>query len=203
MKMRRLPSHPAFKLEGSRFFRSFWELELTPGEETDAHQHADSEEVLYIVSGEAIITVAADERPVQPGEVVLVPPRTDHIIANRSGQLLQALQVESRLPAASAPGEVVEPIVPDEAARKTVQTIESLISGLPKDVDEAVAIRTIVELFDIGGGLTERIEKALGLDNEDGVNALGQVEQRIMQAVVEITARYRNGGRGYTNRLWG
>ena len=157
MKMRRLPSHPAFKLEGSRFFRSFWELELTPGEETDAHQHADSEEVLYIVSGEAIITVAADERPVQPGEVVLVPPRTDHIIANRSGQLLQALQVESRLPAASAPGEVVEPIVPDEAARKTVQTIESLISGLPKDVDEAVAIRTIVELFDIGGGLTEQL----------------------------------------------
>lgn len=204
MKMRRLPSHPAFKLEGSRFFRSFWELELTPGEETDAHQHKDSEEVLYIVSGEAIITVAADERPVQPGEVVLVPPRTDHIIANRSGQLLQALQVESRLP---APGEVpaveVEPVVPDEAARKTVQTIEQLISGLPKDVDEAVAIRTIVELFDIGGGLTERIEKALGLDNQDGMNALGQVEQRIMQAVVEITARYRSGGRGYTNRLWG
>lgn len=209
MKMRRLPSHPAFKLEGSRFFRSFWELELTPGEETDSHQHSDTEEVLYIVRGEAIITVAADERPVQPGEVVLVPPKTDHIIANRSGQLLQALQVESRLP---APGEVqvieceggiVEPIVPEEAARKTVQTIESLISGLPKDVDEAVAIRTIVELFDIGGGLTERIEKALGLDNEDGVNALGQVEQRIMQAVVEITARYRSGGRGYTNRLWG
>ncbi len=203
MKMRRLPSHPAFKLEGSRFFRSFWELELTPGEETDTHQHSDSEEVLYIVSGEAIITVAADERPVQPGEVVLVPPRTDHFIANRSGQLLQALQVESRLPTPAAPGEVVEPIVPEEAARKTVQTIEQLISGLPKDVDEAVAIRTIVELFDIGGGLTERIEKALGLDNQDGVNALGQVEQRIMQAVVEITARYRNGGRGYTNRLWG
>lgn len=204
MKMRRLPSHPAFKLEGSRFFRSFWELELTPGEETDAHQHKDSEEVLYIVSGEAIITIAADERPVQPGEVVLVPPRTDHIIANRSGQLLQALQVESRLPApGEAPAVEVEPVVPDEAARKTVQTIEQLISGLPKDVDEAVAIRTIVELFDIGGGLTERIEKALGLDNQDGMNALGQVEQRIMQAVVEITARYRSGGRGYTNRLWG
>lgn len=203
MKMRRLPSHPAFKLEGSRFFRSFWELELTPGEETDSHQHSDTEEVLYIVRGEAIITVASDERPVQPGEVVLVPPKTDHIIANRSGQLLQALQVESRLPAPGEVLEVVEPIVPEEAARKTVQTIESLISGLPKDVDEAVAIRTIVELFDIGGGLTERIEKALGLDNQDGVNALGQVEQRIMQAVVEITARYRNGGRGYTNRLWG
>lgn len=209
MKMRRLPSHPAFKLEGSRFFRSFWELELTPGEETDTHQHSDSEEVLYIVSGEAVITVAADERSVQPGEVVLVPPRTDHLIANRSGRLLQALQVESRLP---QPGEVpivpvlepgVEPIQPEEAAKKTVQTIESLISGLPKDVDEAVAIRTIVELFDIGGGLTERIEKALGLDNQDGMNALGQVEQRIMQAVVEITARYRSGGRGYTNRLWG
>lgn len=204
MKMRRLPSHPAFKLEGSRFFRSFWELELTPGEETDAHQHKDSEEVLYIVSGEAVITIAADERPVQPGEVVLVPPRTDHIIANRSGQLLQALQVESRLPApGEGPAVEVEPVVPDEAARKTVQTIEQLISGLPKDVDEAVAIRTIVELFDIGGGLTERIEKALGLDNQDGMNALGQVEQRIMQAVVEITARYRSGGRGYTNRLWG
>ena len=61
-------------------------------------------------------------------------------------------------------------------------------------MDEAVAIQTIVELFDIGGTLAETIERDLGLDNAKGVQALSRVEQRIMQAVVEITGRYRGQG---------
>src|SRR5690606_38232763 len=98
MRMRRLPSHPAFKLEGrSRHFQAFWELELTPGEETSPHQHYESEEVIYLVSGNAHVTVARQEKTVQPGEVVLVPPRTDHVIANRSEDLVHALTVESLL----------------------------------------------------------------------------------------------------------
>jgi uncharacterized RmlC-like cupin family protein len=198
--MRRLPSHPAFKLEGrSRHFQAFWELELTPGEETSPHQHYESEEVIYLVSGKALVTVARQEKPVQPGEVVLVPPRTDHVIANRSEDLVHALTVESLL---DLEGGAVAPPTPEQKeqaeaeAQNTVRTIEQVMSALPKDVDEAVAIKTIVELFDIGGNLSEQIEKSLGLDNATGVSALGQVERKIMQEVVEISTRYRKPDRG-------
>ncbi len=208
MRMRRLPSHPAFRLEGSRHFQSFWELELTPGEETNRHQHFESEEVIYLVTGQAMVTVAAEERAVQPGEVVLVPPRTDHVIANRSEVVVTALTVESGLEqatglelAVAGGAEGQAPSASLEAAQKTLRTIEEVMGELPPDVDEAVAIKTIVELFDIGGGLSEQIEASLGLDNASGVGALAQVERRIMQAVVEITARYRRrGGRAW---MWG
>jgi mannose-6-phosphate isomerase-like protein (cupin superfamily) len=211
MRMRRLPSHPAFRLEGrSQHFQSFWELELTPGEETSAHQHYESEEVIYLVSGKAHVMVAQQERPVSPGEVVLVPPRTDHVIANRSGDLVvHALTVESRLGAdlglqAPKVASAEETQKAADEAQKSVRTIEQLVEALPKDVDEAVAIRTIVELFDIGGNLSEQIETTLGLDNPTGVSALGQVERKIMQAVVEITSRYRRPDKGGSGRFsWG
>jgi uncharacterized RmlC-like cupin family protein len=201
MRMRRLPSHPAFKLEGrSRHFQAFWELELTPGEETSPHQHYESEEVIYLVSGQALVTVARQEKPVSPGEVVLVPPRTDHVIANRSEVLVHALTVESLLGleelAESAAPTPEQKEQAEAEAQKTVRTIEQVMGGLPKDVDEAVAIKTIVELFDIGGNLSEQIEKTLGLDNATGVSALGQVERKIMQAVVEISTRYKKPDRG-------
>lgn len=206
MRMRRLPSHPAFKLEGrSKHFQAFWELELTPGEETSPHQHYESEEVIYLVSGSAHVTVARQEKAVQPGEVVLVPPRTDHVIANRSEEIVHALTVESLLDLGES-DPVKKVATPEEtqraveAAQKSTRTIEQLMGELPKDVDEAVAIRTIVELFDIGGSLSEQIEQTLGLDNATGISALGQVERKIMQAVVEITSRYRRADKGGGDR---
>lgn len=199
--MRRMPSHPAFKLEGrSRHFQSFWELELTPGEATVPHQHYESEELIYLVAGQGEVRVAELERRVIPGEVVLVPPRTDHVIMNRSELLLRAITVESRLdliaetqPAtelAASPAEIRAV----EDSQRALRSVEEVLGELPAQVDEAAAIKTIVELFDIGGKLAERIEAALGLDNQTGLDALARVERQIMQAVVEITARYRDPG---------
>ncbi len=221
MRMRRLPSHPAFRLEGrSRHFQAFWEVELTPGEETARHQHYESEEVIYLVTGQALVTIARDERAVSPGEVVLVPPRTDHVIANRSEQVVHALTVESLLDLGEAadgaaaelvagdgpnappacPPAIITPAQAEEEARTSMRTIEQLVADLPPDVDEARAIKTIVELFDIGGALSEKIESSVGLDNPTGVDALVQVERRIMLAVVEITSRYRRRGGRFS---WG
>lgn len=200
--MRRMPSHPVFKLEGrSRHFQSFWELELTPGEETVPHQHYESEEVIYLVAGQGQVRIAETERRVIPGEVVLVPPRTDHVIANRSELVLRAITVESRLDLTqqevgqltaelcAAPGEIRAV----EESQRALRSIEEVVGELPGEVDEALAIRTIVELFDIGGKLAEQIEGALGLDNQTGVDALTRVERQIMKAVVEITVRYHRG----------
>src|SRR5580698_9773824 len=182
MKMRRMPSHPEFKLEGrSRHFQSFWELELEGGEETSPHSHFDSEEIIYLLDGKGLITVARSERAVAPGEVVLVPPRVSHMIANRSDRVLRAITVESHFDL------VEEETVPRESAA----TIDRVMQDLPGDVNEALAIQKIVELFDVGGRLSEQIEKALGLDNDDGVDALSTIERKIMKAVVEIAERYR------------
>lgn len=209
MKLTRIKSHPAFRLEGrSKHFQSFWELELTPGEETANHQHYESEEIIYLVSGEGRIQVAQSEHRVASGEVLLVPPRTNHIIANRSDRLLRAITVESRfdlgaeaevpeLPELSDLAEAQATIQATEAAKRVSRTIDGLLEGLPSDVDEAVAIQTIVELFDIGGQLSEQIENGVGLDNVEGVRALTEIERKIMLAVVRIAERYQTRGRGW------
>jgi mannose-6-phosphate isomerase-like protein (cupin superfamily) len=200
VKMRRLKSHPDFKLEGrSRHFQSFWELELTPGEETNVHQHYESEELICVVSGRGTIAIDSLERVLRPGEVALVPPRTDHVIKNLSDSLVRAVTVESRFDlgvgeALEAPSVEVsaEAIAASEAsARASAQTIEELMQRLPGRLDEARAIQTILSLFDIGGNLSEEIEQAIGLDNAQGLEALTAVELRIMEAVVEISGRYR------------
>jgi mannose-6-phosphate isomerase-like protein (cupin superfamily) len=193
MKMRRMPSHPEFKLEGrSRHFQSFWELELDVGEETSLHAHFESEEIVYLLHGEGLIRVARSERVVTPGEVVLVPPRASHMIANRSDRLLKAITVESRFD--PAPEESEPAPDPEEKGRESAATIDRIMEDLPGDVNEALAIQKIVELFDVGGKLSEQIEQALGLDNDDGVGALSTIERKIMKAVVEITQRYRQAG---------
>ncbi len=200
MKMRRLKSHPDFKLEGrSRHFQSFWELELTPGEETNVHQHYESEELICVVSGHGTIAIDNLERLLTPGEVALVPPRTDHVIKNLSDELVRAVTVESRFDLGV--GEVIETpsvevtpelIAASEArAQASAETIEEVMSQLPGSLDEARAIQTILSLFDIGGNLSEEIENAIGLDNAQGLEALTAVELRIMEAVVEISGRYR------------
>lgn len=202
MKIRRMPSHPAFRLEGrSQHFQSFWEVELTPGEETVPHQHYESEELIYLVHGAGRVRVAELVRPLQHGEVVLVPPRTDHVIANTTASVLRAITVESRLDLGVEPPPALEGLqaTPEEVraqdqARTSLRGVEQVMRDLPSEVDEAVAIKAIVELFDIGGALAESIERELGLDNATGVQALNQVEQRIMHAVVEITGRYQGQG---------
>jgi mannose-6-phosphate isomerase-like protein (cupin superfamily) len=191
-------------LEGrSKHFQSFWELELTPGEETAQHQHYDSEEAIYLVTGVGEVQVEAREHRVEPGEVLLVPPRTRHRIANRSDRPLRAITVESRLDLGDA-SDVADPLPTIEKtiqaqreAQKTARTIDAILRALPAEVDEAVAIRSIVELFDVGGALTERIESEVGLDNVEGLKALTAIEKKIMLAVVQITASYAQGGRGW------
>ena len=113
-------------------------------------------------------------------------PRTSHMIANRSDRVLRAITVESRFDLGDGEAEA-------QAPRESAATIDRIVEELPGDVDEAVAIQKIVELFDVGGRLSDQIEKALGLDNDDGVGALATIEKKIMKAVLEITTRYRKG----------
>jgi mannose-6-phosphate isomerase-like protein (cupin superfamily) len=202
VRLRRLKSHPDFRLEGrSHHFQSFWELELTPGEATSPHRHYESEELICMLDGEGTVTIAEIARSLTPGEIALVPPRTDHVIANQSNVVVKAITVESRFDLGAGLGSAPE-VSPEQLedaereARRAATTVEGLLGALPRYVDEAGAIQSIVSLFDIGGHLSEVIEEEVGLDNAQGVQALGEVERKIMGAVLEICTRYkRRSGR--------
>jgi mannose-6-phosphate isomerase-like protein (cupin superfamily) len=199
MKILRLPTHPAIAgAEQTKSFGAVWEVELDSGEATQPHRHDDLEEIYCFVEGEGEIVVANKKKPVTRGEVIHVPRLNTHWVENTSRGLLRCLAIES--PVAPAAGE-------DAADEKeTVGSLEKAIHELPKEMDQVAAIKNIVALFDIAGRLSEQIERAFGLDNEEGVEALGRIEKRIMDAVVEITKRYqRHTGRqdlgGFGGRL--
>lgn len=55
---------------------------LEPGEAPPLHQHDDTEQIFYILSGEGRLEIGrgAEEYPVRPGDVVRIPPATPHRI---------------------------------------------------------------------------------------------------------------------------
>jgi mannose-6-phosphate isomerase-like protein (cupin superfamily) len=184
MKIKRLLSHPKFRLEGeSDHFQSCWEFELFPGEETSPHRHYEREELLYLVSGKALVTVEATQREVTTGEVVLIPSRHSHKIRNRSNRVLRALSVESRY-------EDVESFFAEPEESLPLDSLESAVQELPKDLNVSEAIAKLVEIFNLGSRLSEHIERSLNVDEPDGQQAMGQLERQVMDAVLRITKRY-------------
>ncbi len=234
MKIHRLPSHPDFGVERSRCFGAVWEVELDAGEMTQPHQHEDLEEIYYFLEGAGEIVIAKRKKLVGRGEVIYVPRLTSHWLENNSPGVLRCLTIESRLAEAR---EVADALAEGKAAaevgadpgsstststststssstsagpRETIGHLDTLIGEMPAEVDQVTAIKQIVALFDIGGRLSEQIEEAFGLDNDEGVQALSKIERKIMDAVVEITRRYerkhrggKGGGPGPINRLLG
>ena len=168
-------------------FLGCWELELLQGEATDRHEHREGEEMCYVLHGQGAIEIGEQRGPIKKGDVVHVPPATSHLIANPSSKRLRCLLVESSV----VPDPEDEPL-----ERRTVGDIDTVMGQMPRDVDEASAIQAIVKLFDIGGAISDQIETAFGLDNQEGVEALTRIEKKIMRAVVEITRRYSLPRRG-------
>lgn len=62
--------------------QSLAEARLAPGTATTPHHHAVTEEIYYILSGTALMTLAGESRPVGPGDAIAIPPGTRHTIRN-------------------------------------------------------------------------------------------------------------------------
>ena len=186
MKIFKLPTHPEFAggEAAPRHFGAVWEVELEPKEATQPHRHEDLEEIYCFVEGEGEIIVANRKKPVVRGEVVHIPRLASHWLENNSRGLLRCLAIEGPPVAAEGEAEAGE-------TKETVGHLEKSITELPKEMDRVAAIKGIVALFDIAGRLSEQIENAFGLDNDEGVAALTRIEKRIMDAVIEITKRYQ------------
>jgi mannose-6-phosphate isomerase-like protein (cupin superfamily) len=62
--------------------QSLAEATVPPGGETDEHYHHQAEEIYYFVSGAGRIRLAEDEREVEAGECVVIPPGVAHKLWN-------------------------------------------------------------------------------------------------------------------------
>jgi mannose-6-phosphate isomerase-like protein (cupin superfamily) len=72
---------------GARNLSVTW-VDVPPGAEQRSHSHEDSEQVYVIVRGRGRMYVAGDEEEVGEGDLVFIPPATDHGITNSSSEPL-------------------------------------------------------------------------------------------------------------------
>ena len=60
--------------------QSLAEAALEPGQATERHYHAETEEIYYIVEGSGEMELDGDRRVLSPGDAVLIPPGAWHQI---------------------------------------------------------------------------------------------------------------------------
>ena len=69
--------------------QSLAEARLDAGSATTPHHHDVTEEIYYILSGTADMTLGEETRPVGPGDAIASPPGVRHTIRNTgSGELV-------------------------------------------------------------------------------------------------------------------
>lgn len=185
MRIRSWPCHPDFPAAEESSYRGCWEYELQPGESTVSHQHDGGDEITIALEGCGRITVGEISRELRPGEVVFIPSRTNHSILNDSGRPIRGLTIETSVKLFERDTEDDETV--------SVRDMESVIEEIPNDLDESEALQFIIRLFDLAGRLSEQIEFAVGLESSTGLEALKNLEKRVMSAVVLISQNYENG----------
>ncbi len=79
---------------GSRNLSVTW-LEVPAGVEQTLRSHEEAEQVYVVVDGAGRMSVAGDTQEVAVGDLILVPPATDHAISNGGDGELALLSVQS------------------------------------------------------------------------------------------------------------
>jgi mannose-6-phosphate isomerase-like protein (cupin superfamily) len=72
---------------GSRNLTVTW-VDVPPGAEQRAHSHEEAEQVYVIVRGRGRMEVAGDVQEVGEGDLVFIPPATQHGIVNHGSEAL-------------------------------------------------------------------------------------------------------------------
>jgi mannose-6-phosphate isomerase-like protein (cupin superfamily) len=79
---------------GSRNMSVTW-IEVPSGADQELHSHEESEQVYIVCRGAGTMTVAGDKQSIGEGDLVLVPPATDHSIANNGDLDLCCASIQS------------------------------------------------------------------------------------------------------------
>ncbi len=79
---------------GSRHMTVTW-IDVPSGVSQRLHSHEEAEQVYVIVRGIGTLTAAGDTQTLEPGDLALIPPASDHTIANESEEPLALVSVQS------------------------------------------------------------------------------------------------------------
>ena len=84
---------------GSRNVSVNW-LEVPAGASSELRSHEEAEQVYVVVKGSGTMSATGDTQNLAAGDLVLIPPATDHAVANDGDETLALISVQS--PAVSA-----------------------------------------------------------------------------------------------------
>ena len=79
---------------GSSHLAVTW-VEALPGSRQPLHAHAHSEQVYVIVGGRGVMIAGDEEREVEAGTLVFIPPETPHAIKNVGEEMLVYVSASS------------------------------------------------------------------------------------------------------------
>jgi mannose-6-phosphate isomerase-like protein (cupin superfamily) len=79
---------------GSRNLSVTW-LSLPAGAEQSLRSHEEYEQAYVVVRGAGTMSVAGDTQQVGEGDLILVPPATDHSIVNDGEAVLSCVSIQS------------------------------------------------------------------------------------------------------------
>jgi len=79
---------------GARHLSVTW-LVLPTGAEQQLRSHEEAEQAYVVVRGSGTMSVAGDTQAVAEGDLILVPPATEHSIRNDGGEEFAVLSIQS------------------------------------------------------------------------------------------------------------
>ena len=79
---------------GSRHMTVTW-IEVAPGVSQELHTHEEAEQVYVVVQGTGTLSTTGDTELLEPGDLALIPPASDHRIANEGEVPLALVSVQS------------------------------------------------------------------------------------------------------------
>lgn len=79
---------------GSRHMTVTW-IDVPTGVAQELRSHEEAEQVYVVVKGTGTLSTTGDTEVLEPGDLALIPPATDHTLANEDDEPLSLLSVQS------------------------------------------------------------------------------------------------------------
>lgn len=79
---------------GSRHMTVTW-IEVPSGVSQELHSHEEAEQVYVVVQGTGTLSATGDTEHLEPGDLALIPPASDHTLANEGADTLALISVQS------------------------------------------------------------------------------------------------------------
>ncbi len=70
-------------------------IDVPTGVSQELRSHEEAEQVYVVVKGTGTLSTTGDTEALEPGDLALIPPATDHTIANEDEAPLALLSVQS------------------------------------------------------------------------------------------------------------